>query len=102
MRKFLLISTILCLMAVPITATSLFIDPAPAAQVDESTISIAVEGKTVVVSGAQGKELQVISLTGKILETHSIESPSQRVNLNLSKGCYILKVDKVVRKVSIQ
>ena len=102
MRKFLLISTILCLMAVPITATSLFIDPAPAAQVDETTISIAVEGKTVVVSGAQGKELQVISLTGKILETHSIESPSQRVNLNLSKGCYILKVDKVVRKVSIQ
>lgn len=102
MRKFLLISTILCLMAAPITATSLFIDPAPAAQVDEPTISIAVEGKTVVVSGAQGKELQVISLTGKILETHSIESPSQRVNLNLSKGCYILKVDKVVRKVSIQ
>ena len=102
MRKFLLISTILSLMAAPITAACLLIESAPLTQVDESSITIAVDGKTVVVSGAQGKELQVISLTGKILETHSIESPCQRVNLNLSKGCYILKVDKVVRKVSIQ
>ena len=102
MRKILLISTILCLMAAPITATSLFVDPALAAQVDELSITIAVDGRTVVVSGAQGKSLQVISLTGKILETYSIESPNQRVTLNLSKGCYILKVDKVVRKVSIQ
>ena len=102
MRKIILISTILCLMAAPITATSMFIDPAPAAQVDEPAITIAVDGRTVVVTGAQGKALQVISLTGKILETYSIESPNQRVTLNLSKGCYILKVDKVVRKVSIQ
>lgn len=102
MRKIVLISTILCLMAAPITATSLFLDPAPAAQVDGSSITISVEGKTVIVTGAQGKVLQVISLTGNILESYNIESPNERVNLNLTKGCYILKVDKVVRKVSIQ
>ena len=102
MRKIVLISTILCLMAAPITATGLFLDPAPAAQVDGSSITISVEGKTVIVTGAQGKVLQVISLTGNILESYNIESPNERVNLNLTKGCYILKVDKVVRKVSIQ
>lgn len=102
MRKIVLISTILCLMAAPITATSLFLDPAPAAQVDGASITISVEGKTVIVTGAQGKVLQVISLTGNILESYNIESPNERVNLNLTKGCYILKVDKVVRKVSIQ
>ena len=102
MRKIILISTILCLMAAPITATSLFLDPAPAAQVDGHSITISVEGKTVIVTGAQGKVLQVISLTGNILESYNIESPNERVNLNLTKGCYILKVDKVVRKVSIQ
>ena len=102
MRKIVLISTILCLMAAPITATSLFLDPAPAAQVDGLAITISVEGKTVIVTGAQGKVLQVISLTGNILESYNIESPNERVNLNLTKGCYILKVDKVVRKVSIQ
>ena len=87
MRKIILISTMLCLMAAPITATSFF---------------ISVEGRTVIVTGAQGKVLQVISLTGNILESYNIESPNERVNLNLTKGCYILKVDKVVRKVSIQ
>ena len=102
MRKIVLISTILCLMAAPITATGLFLDPAPAAQVDGQSITISVEGKTVIVTGAQGKVLQVISLTGNILESYNIESPNERVNLNLTKGCYILKVDKVVRKVSIQ
>jgi hypothetical protein len=89
-------------MAAPITATSLFFDPASAAQVDGPSIAISVEGKTVIVTGAQGKVLQVISLTGNILESYNIESPNERVNLNLTKGCYILKVDKVVRKVSIQ
>lgn len=102
MRRIILISTILCLMAAPITATGLFLDPAPAAQVDGPSITIFVEGKTVIVTGAQGKVLQVISLTGNILESYNIESPNERVNLNLTKGCYILKVDKVVRKVSIQ
>lgn len=92
----------LCLIAAPITATGFFFDPAPAAQVDGSSVTISVEGKTVIVTGAQGKVLQVISLTGNILETYNIESPNERVNLNLTKGCYILKVDKVVRKVSIQ
>ena len=75
-------------MAAPIAASSLLFDPAPAAQVT--------------VTGAQGKVLQVVSLTGRLLATYRISSPSQRVELNLSKGCYILKVDKVVRKVSIQ
>ena len=89
-------------MAAPIAATSLFLDPAPAAQVDGPSITISVEGKTVIVNGAQGKVLQVISLTGNILESYNIESPSERINLNLTKGCYILMVDKVVRKVSIQ
>ena len=102
MRKIILISTILCLMAAPIAATSLFLDPAPAAQVDGPSITISVEGKIVIVNGAQGKVLQVISLTGNILESYNIESPSERINLNLTKGCYILKVEKVVRKVSIQ
>jgi hypothetical protein len=33
---------------------------------------------------------------------YEIDAPVQRVELNLSKGCYILKVGKVVRKVSIR
>lgn len=101
MRKIILISTILCLMAAPIAASSLLFDPAPAAQVEED-ITLTLEGNVVTVTNAQGKDLQVVSLTGRLLATYHISSPSQRVDLNLSKGCYILKVGKVVRKVSLQ
>jgi hypothetical protein len=100
MRKFLLISTILFLLAVPVLATGMLTDPASSAQFDEP--SIAVEGHTVTVSGAQGKTLQVVSLTGRLVAEYEIDAPVQRLELNLSKGCYILKVGKVVRKVSIR
>ena len=100
MRRILLISTILFLLAAPVLATGMLMDPASSAQFDEP--SIAVEGHIVTVSGAQGKTLQVVSLTGRLVAEYEIDAPVQRLELNLSKGCYILKVDKVVRKVSIQ
>ena len=75
-------------------------DSASSAQFDVT--SIAVEGHTVTVSGAQGKKLEVVSLTGRLVAEYEIDAPVQRVELNLSKGCYILRVGKVVRKVSIR
>jgi calcineurin-like phosphoesterase len=78
----------------------MLMDPASSAQFDET--SIAVEGHIVTVSGAQGKKLEVVSLTGRLVAEYEIDAPVQRVELNLSKGCYILRVGKVVRKVSIR
>lgn len=68
----------------------------------EEEVSIAVNGQSVTVTGAQGQTLEVISLTGRHVMTVKIESPAQRVELNIPKGCYILKVGKVVRKVSVR
>lgn len=70
-------------------------------QVDEQ-ISIIVSASAVTISGAQGKQLQVVSLTGNIVMDTIIDSPSQRVELNIPKGCYILKVGKVVRKITVR
>lgn len=77
--------------------------PMEAVQQDMSEeITIAVNGQTVTVSGAQGETLEVISLTGRRVLTVKIESPAQRIELNIPKGCYLLKVGKVVRKVSLR
>ena len=100
MRRILLISTILFLLAAPVLATGMLMDPTSSAQFDEP--SIAVEGHIVTVSGAQGKTLQVVSLTGRLVAEYEIDAPVQRLELNLSKGCYVLKVGKIVRKVSIR
>jgi hypothetical protein len=46
--------------------------------------------------------LEVISLTGRQVANYKVEGPAQRIDLNIPKGCYILKVGKVVRKVTIR
>ena len=70
-------------------------------QVDEQ-IEVTIEGVTAYVTGAQGKELVVVSLTGRQLMNVKIDSPAQRIELNVPKGCYILKVGKVVRKIQVR
>lgn len=103
MRRNLLICLLAIMAMVVLPGQMLAIDMAPAAveQGDES-VSIGIDGQVVTVSGAQGKTLEIVSLTGKVIKTIAIESPSQRIELNIPKGCYILKVGKVVRKVSVR
>ena len=67
----------------------------------DDQIEVTVEGQTAYVTGAQGKELIVVSLTGRQLLKVKIDSASQRIELNIPKGCYILKVGKVVRKIQV-
>ena len=89
------------LLAVPVVAVPMFLERGVAEVIDEQ-VTLTVEGNVVLVNGAQGEVLEVVSLTGRQVAQYRIESASQRVELNLSKGCYVLKVGKVVRKVSIR
>ncbi len=75
--------------------------PALEQTIDED-INITISGQTVTISGAQGQTLEVISLTGRRVMAAKIESPAQRIDLNVPKGCYILKIGKVVRKVTVR
>lgn len=101
MRKILFILTISVCLGLPAVGAQMSLDRGVAEQIEEQ-ITLTVEGSSVLVDGAQGLKLVVISLTGRQVAEYRIDSPSQRIELNLSKGCYVLKVGKVVRKVSIQ
>lgn len=107
MRKRLLIfSSFLCMTA----AVSMQAEPmlmamemGVAEQVEpERNVSITVEANSVQVTGATGLVLEVVSLTGRQVASYRIDSPAQRIELNIPKGCYILKVGKVVRKVTVK
>ena len=65
-------------------------------------IVISVSGQTVTISGAQGQTLEVISLTGRCVMSTKTEGPVQRIALNVPKGCYILNIGKVARKVTVR
>ncbi len=68
----------------------------------ESDISISFTQGTLTIIGGEGMILEIVSLTGRKVMEQPIESPAQKFELNIPKGCYIVKVGKVVRKVSIR
>lgn len=104
MIKRLLIITIISVitLAMPSFMSAAETSVAGMEQIEEQEISITVEQSTVYITGASGKTLEVVSLTGKPVMKIKIDSPAQRVELNVPKGCYILKIGKVVRKVSVR
>ncbi len=65
-------------------------------------IRIEVNGKELRVNNAAGKTLEVYNLAGVRVLSVRIDSDEKTVNLNLQKGCYMIKVDKFVRKISIR
>ena len=88
-------------LAVPAVANTTMVMERGVAEMIDEPITLSIDGNTVTISGAQGQKLIVVSLTGRQVAEYQIESPAQLVELNLTKGCYVLKVGNVVRKVSI-
>ena len=104
MKKNVIIITTLALLSLgtPAMAMEMVSEMGVAEQVEERAPAINFDGNTVSVQGASGMTLEVISLTGRAVAQYKIDSPAQRVELNLPKGCYILKVGKVVRKITVR
>ena len=102
MRKNILILSMMAFLAVPAAASTMVLEERGVAEMIEEPITLNVDGNAVTVTGAQGQKLIVVSLTGRQVAEYRIDSPAQRIELNLTKGCYVLKVGNVVRKVSVR
>ena len=68
----------------------------------EQDVAITFSDGVLTVIGAEGQTLEIVSLTGKKIMDVKVEGPAQKIELNIPKGCYIVKVGKVVRKVSVR
>ena len=71
-------------------------------EMSASGVSITVNGGNVRVAGANGEVMEVFNLTGAKVATVRIDSADKTFALNLAKGCYLIKVGKIVRKISVQ
>ena len=69
---------------------------------DIATISISVSESTLRVTGASGLMLTIYNVAGVHVQSFRVEGSDRHYELNLPKGCYIVKVGKVVRKISIK
>lgn len=106
MKKHLLGLTLMAAMLfmIPASVQASQIETIGVEQDDDTRndIQITVNKSVVRVTGAEGLVMEVISLTGRHVMSVRIESPAQKVELtNIPKGCYIIKVGKVVRKIVI-
>ena len=106
MKKHLLGLTLMAAMLfmIPASVQASQVETIGVEQDDDTRndIQITVNKSVVRVVGAEGQVMEVISLTGRHVMSVRIESPAQKVELtNIPKGCYIIKVGKVVRKIVI-
>ena len=93
-KRLLILSMAASMMlSVPVFVKAAEAEMLQTEQTLDDDITISVNGQWVTVTGAQGLTLEVVSLT---------ETPAQRIELNIPKGCYILKIGKVVRKVAVR
>ena len=91
------------LLAVPnaVNATNVDMEMGIVEQAGDE-ISLTINGQQITVYGAQGETLEVVTLTGRVMKRIKIDNNIQRIELNVQKGCYILKIGKLARKVSMQ
>ena len=69
---------------------------------DIQTVAISVNETSLHVTGANGQMLYVYNVAGVRLMSVKVEGQDKKIDINLPKGCYIVKVGKVVRKIYIK
>ena len=57
---------------------------------------------TILVTNANGQMLYIYNVAGVLVQSFKVEGFERRYDLNLPKGCYIIKVGKTVRKISVR
>lgn len=69
-------------------------------EMEQNHITIAVSGFNLRVKNAEGRVLEIFSLTGEKVYTQQIESASKAVNLSqMQSGYYLVKIGNFTRKI---
>ena len=69
---------------------------------DIQDITVSVSSSILHVTGASGQTLYIYNVAGVRVMTIKVEGNDRHYDLNLPQGCYIVKVGKTVRKISIK
>lgn len=101
MKQLYAIIFLLTLSAAPSRAAEIEALPA-LAEVEQQPQVSPVGERAVRVTGANGLTVYVYNVAGVCVQQWRVDGPDRRYDLSLPRGCYIIKVGKTVRKVSIK
>ncbi|MBO5538192.1 MAG: T9SS type A sorting domain-containing protein [Prevotella sp.] len=72
-------------------------------ETEQQAVSIVVSESSLRVTGANGQMLYIYNIAGVRVMSVKIDGPEKRIELSgLPNGCYIVKVGKTVRKISVR
>lgn len=97
-RIWIIALSMLLLGAVPSIAHMQMDEPIEA---ELEAVTLTIQDNRAHITNADGKTLEIYNLTGVRVARIRIDGNDKQITLNLTRGCYIMKVDKVVRKVTI-
>lgn len=70
---------------------------------DLKEVGVSVSNSTVRITNADGQRLEVYNMAGVVVATARIDSPERTITLDhLPKGCYILRIGNIARKVFLR
>lgn len=102
MKKRILTIFISALLMIGVPVVSYSFSAIEIVENDFQTIAVSINESTLHVTGANGQTLYIYNVAGVRVMSIKVEGADKYYELNLPKGCYIVKVGKVVRKISIK
>ena len=97
------IYTILLISMIIATPTTAYAEPVTDEMEHMQTPNVTVvEGSQLRVTNGNGQTLRVYNVTGVHVRVFNVDGMDKCYDLNLPKGCYIIKIGKTVRKISIR
>ena len=97
------IYTILLISMIIATPTTAYAEPVTDEMEHMQTPNVTVvEGSQLRVTNGNGQTLRVYNVTGVQGRVFKVDGMDKCYDLNLPKGCYIIKIGKTVRKISIR
>ncbi len=104
MKKILIMITAAFLLAMPMEVKAQDIQQQRTTIEQEvAPITISVNESTIHIKNAEKMVIEIYNMTGVKVVTQRIDSSDKMIELdNLPKGCYIIKIGKVARKVYLR
>ena len=103
MKKILIMITAAFLLALPMDVKAQDIQQRTTIEQEVAPITISVNESTIHIKNAEKMVIEIYNMTGVKVVTQRIDSSDKIIELdNLPKGCYIIKIGKVARKVYLR
>ena len=99
-KKLLILSLSFMLLNVP----SIMAQDIQKTQIENEQlpVTVSVVGNTITVKNAQNLVMEVYDITGKKVAAIRIESNDKTYELSVPRGCYIIKIGSMARKVYLK